>query len=284
MVSIYSCPVCQLALDKRENQFVCDAGHAFDISREGYVNLLLAHHKKTTEPGDSKEMVQGRRSFLGKGHYDPVSDELNRVVAAICRDTATNGIFQILDAGCGEGFYLWKLGQALAAQGCKDALGLWGFDISKIAVQLAARRDPGSHLAVGSTYRLPVRPHCLDAIISVFAPGEDQEFRRILKPGASLVTLGPGPRHLAALRAMVYDTPQEHQVEPTVPAGFVLAEQIQVAFPLHLKNSEDIGNLVLMTPYYWQMDRPKQDKVMSASALKTEVDMVLKVYRKNNDA
>ena len=280
MVSIYMCPVCHLSLDSIERQFVCANGHTFDIAREGYVNLLLAHHKKTSEPGDSKEMIKSRRSFLEKGHYDTLSEELNKTIIGTFCDTAEDDGIQILDVGCGEGFYLWKLSNDVESQGLLDAFGLWGLDISRPAVRHASRRDKFSQFAVGSTYRLPILPGCIDAILCIFAPSNSDGFLQVLKPYGRLITLRPGPRHLAALKAMIYDSPMDHQVEAAIPTGFTCSDQIRISYGLHLRNSEDIDNLVVMTPYYWHMDKRTQDRVLSMSNLETEIDVVLTIYQK----
>lgn len=274
------CPVCQTPLARQEKQFTCANGHTFDIAKEGYVNLLLAHHKKTADPGDNKEMIKSRRAFLEKGHYNRLSEELNKTILATFCDTTAEDRVQILDAGCGEGFYLWQLSNNLKSQGLSDAFGLWGLDISRSAIRYAAQRDKSSKFAVGSTYRLPILPKCLDAILYIFAPGSSEEFQRILKPGGKLISLSPGPKHLAALKAMIYDVPEDHQVETAIPAGFASSSQTCISHPLHLRTSEDIGNLLLMTPYYWHMDKPTQEQVLSMAELEIEIDIVLKIYQK----
>ena len=78
---IYKCPVCDSELRKSEKQYVCCNNHNFDISRKGYVNLLLVNQKKTKQPGDNKEMVESRSRFLDKGYYSYFSDKLNEIVS-----------------------------------------------------------------------------------------------------------------------------------------------------------------------------------------------------------
>ncbi len=80
MESILKCPVCNLSLKKQEKQYVCINNHSYDIASKGHINLLLANQKNTKEPGDSKEMMEGRRDFLNKGYYHSFSEKLNEVI------------------------------------------------------------------------------------------------------------------------------------------------------------------------------------------------------------
>src|SRR5579872_5299607 len=97
--SLLVCPVCQMALRQVDSALICANKHSFDIAREGYVNLLLQKRS-----GDAKEMLRARRSFLERGLYQPVSDAVNELARMHLPDTA--GSPHILDAGCGEGYYL----------------------------------------------------------------------------------------------------------------------------------------------------------------------------------
>ena len=61
----YSCPLCHAPLARRDNSFICPQRHQFDLAKEGYVNLLPVQFKRSRDPGDSAEMMQARREFLG---------------------------------------------------------------------------------------------------------------------------------------------------------------------------------------------------------------------------
>ena len=110
-----------------EKVYVCPQGHSFDVARQGYCNLLPVTKKHSKSPGDTKEQVQARRAFLSGGFYRPIADMLCRLAVPLKPNT-------VVDAGCGEGYYLNTLREALPQA---DLLGL---DISKEAVRCAAGR------------------------------------------------------------------------------------------------------------------------------------------------
>ena len=74
--SLFSCPVCGTPLYKEVGQYKCINNHTFDISRQGYVNLLMSMTSKNKRHGDDKLMVKSRRDFLGNGYYSKLSKEI----------------------------------------------------------------------------------------------------------------------------------------------------------------------------------------------------------------
>ena len=68
-MEMLKCPVCQSKLNKVDNTYKCEKNHSYDISSKGYVNMLLANHKHSINPGDSKEMILSRVRFLDLNYY-----------------------------------------------------------------------------------------------------------------------------------------------------------------------------------------------------------------------
>ena len=139
------CPLCGEALEKREKQLVCPRGHSFDIARQGYVNLLTVQRKHSLDPGDTREQVLSRRAFLDTGLYRPIAQAL--IDAA--RVYGAQG--ELLDVGCGEGYYCAALSQALG-------LPLTGLDISKEAVRCAAARYKNARWLCATAAHIPLPP------------------------------------------------------------------------------------------------------------------------------
>ena len=97
---LWRCPVCGAELQEEEKGGVCPQGHRFDKARSGYLNLLPPSGKKTREPGDNKEMIRARWSFLQKGYYSPLADLAGEITLGEGKPP-----LRMLDAGCGEGYY-----------------------------------------------------------------------------------------------------------------------------------------------------------------------------------
>ena len=61
---VWICPICELGLEKTPQGWSCDNQHSFDQAKEGYVNLLPAHQKRSKNPGDNLEMVLAAGLFM----------------------------------------------------------------------------------------------------------------------------------------------------------------------------------------------------------------------------
>lgn len=272
---ILSCPACGLPLLRGDKAFTCALGHSFDRGKSGYVNLLLAHQKVSKDPGDSRDMMASRRAFLSKGHYARFSRALSSTAIAHLQGP---GPFSILDAGCGEGYYLRALRQALNERGLEAHL--LGIDISRAGVDYGARASANIDFAAASTFNLPVLAESLDCITRVFSPGDPAEFRRTLRPSGHLVVAVPGPNHLLGLKSLIYSVPELNREKEPVPDGFDPVHAERVAYTIELDDPADIANLFKMTPYYWHTTPQVQELVLGASRLRTEVDFRILVFRR----
>ncbi len=284
MSSLLQCPVCREPLLATPSGYQCVALHSFDAARQGYVNLVLSHNKHSKEPGDDPEMVLSRRRFLDLGYYNPISDGINEAVASVLAEMERTSECSVLDAGCGEGFYLARLKKALA-QGSAPQLAMeyHGVDVSKFAVRFATQRDRSLGWFVASINDLPYLDDSLDIVLNIFSPANTPEFARILKEDGSLVFVSPGPRHLNGLREIIYPVTREHAapaITEKAEAFFAPAAVSRLTYPLSLKSHEEIMDLLAMTPYYWNIDRETKAKVVALDRLQLDVDVEIRVFRK----
>ncbi len=272
---VFKCPSCNETLLKEQRTYRCLNNHTFDEAKEGYVNLLLAQHKKSKNPGDNDEMIKSRQAFLNKGYYASLSSQIVKIISSM-----ENGFKQnILDVGCGEGYYMDKIKKAST----DDNLFLCGIDISKTAIKLAGKRKMDSLLSVASAYDLPFFSNRFDTIISVFSPVSASEIARLLKSeNSQIIMVGPAEEHLKALTKHIYDEVLPHKGNYSVlddKKAFILEEQIEIKEEITVKK-EDILDLLRMTPYYWQTTVEIKKKILALSELKTTIHFYVRVYRK----
>jgi 23S rRNA (guanine745-N1)-methyltransferase len=284
MTSILQCPVCRQPLLPSTAGYQCAAMHSFDAARQGYVNLLLAHKKHSREPGDAPEMIRSRRRFLDLGYYNRVSDTINETISSALSGLPHGSGCSVLDAGCGEGFYLQRLKDALLAQGSEahPPIIYHGVDVSKFAVRQATQRDRTMAWFVASINDLPFLDSSLDIILSVFSPANIIEFARILKKTGSLVFASPGPRHLNGLREIIYPVTREHEESPVTEKAkelFSLSAVTRINYQIELESNQVIMDLLAMTPYFWNIDLQTKSKVAALDRLSLDVDVEVRVFK-----
>jgi 23S rRNA (guanine745-N1)-methyltransferase len=161
----------------------CEAGHSFDIARQGYVNLLGA-----SEPAnaDTANMLDARARVHAAGVFDTVTD----IIATLAK-----GRSKVLESGAGTGHYL-----AGALGTDPDALGV-AVDVSKAAARHCVRTDSRIAALVADVWQpLPLRDGSLEAVLAVFAPRNLPEFARVLHPDGRFIAVTPRAGHLVGLR------------------------------------------------------------------------------------
>ncbi len=278
--TLFQCPVCGSVLRQGEAQYHCQHGHTFDIARQGYVNLLLPHLKGIGGPGDSREMLQSRREFLRKEYYAPFADRLNDLILADLAHIESRNRIGILDAGCGEGYYTWRLYQRTAALAQAARIDMYGIDVAKSAIASASHRQGGIRFAIASTHHLPFLNESMHEILCLFAPRDEAEFHRVLRPEGTLFVAAPGPRHLYGLRIALYQHPEPIGSKGDVQQGFQLIESVNVNYEMHVSDTADILHLLTMTPYVRHTDEEAIVRVRQLTELHTAVDINILVYRK----
>ncbi len=262
------CPVCGLELTLTEHTWKCTAGHCFDRARQGYVNLLTVDRKRAKHPGDTKEQVASRKRFLDGGFYAPIAE-------ALCRLCLPLQPKSVLDAGCGEGYYLTALQEALPQAQCA------GIDISKDAVRFAAVRNKQALWVTGTAAALPFSPESFDLVLSMFALTVEEEFARVLTPGGHYLQVIAGADHLMGLKSIIY--PQILRKEKTLHPqlkGFTLEHSETLEFSFTLEDPCLIEDLLSMTPHFWRISKEGAQRLAAVKNLSDTAQVVLNLYRK----
>lgn len=178
-----ACPKCGGSLARVGDDFACAAGHRINVNRRGCLNVL----SRQSETYYDAALFDARWRILRAGFYTPVAEAIESMLG--------NGVQRLVDAGCGEGWYLdWLL------QRHPDWCGA-GVDISRDAILRATDQACEAVWCVADLRSLPFSDGAFTAVLDVLTPANYGEFRRVLAPDGLLVKVYPGSEYLCELRA-----------------------------------------------------------------------------------
>ena len=261
------CPICHEKLNLEGKRYACPNNHSFDLARQGYLHLLPVQQKHSLNPGDTREQVLSRREFLEAGYYAPIA----RTLIETAQKLGITG--QILDVGCGEGYYSAQLADALNAP-------LTGLDISKEAVRCAAAKYKGKQWLCATAAHIPVEAESVSLLTSLFALTLPEEFHRVLKPEGYYFQVLAAEDHLLGLKGIIYDQLnfKEKNTVPELP-GFTLVESIPIRFAFTVEGVQ-IQNLFSMTPHVFRIGKEGAERLRKTETLTDTASCVLNVYRR----
>ena len=244
---------CRLPLVREDRRVVCENRHSFDIARSGYVNLLQPQDRRSPQPGDTRLALAARRRLHDRGITAPILEGL----AAVLVETAGA---DVLDAGCGDGFYLASLASRFG----------WtahGVDISIPSIDAAARRYPGCEWVVANADRMiPYSDASLSVVLSITGRMNAPEFRRILKDDGLLLVAVPAADDLIELRGRGRDRVSRTVAE--FSGEFRLLKQDRVATSAELDASS-------VTDVLHSIYRPQRTEPPAAMRVTFSLDVLV---------
>jgi len=287
--SILLCPVCKESLQANESNksLSCVNNHSFDRARQGYLNLLLAHKKKSKNPGDSQEMVIARQAFLNTDFYRPISDSLNQIIIDLALKLKQP--IQVLDIGCGEGYYSQRIHHSLSDHQIDHKLH--GLDISKDAVIAAAKRakadahEAGKEMTnewlVASAIDIPLQEKSIDIATCLFTRLMPESYHKVIKQDGYFICVNTGEKHLIELREKLYDQITKVEFDPVKNMGedFELVDQQQVNYKNTLSSQQQIQDLLLMTPHNWRTKAENKESLSTLEELTVTIDAQIHVFK-----
>ena len=176
------CPRCGGVLTLVEDDFSCTQGHHYNLHRKGCVNFLSTPVNTCYD----KELFAARRRVFAAGCYDQIAEAIEQLMPP--------GEQHILDAGCGDGWYLAKL-----LEKHPSWVGA-GIDISKDAIFQATDHPCEALWCVGDLRRLPFGDQAFTTVLDVLTPANYSEFRRVLFPDGLMIKVYPGEHYLQEIR------------------------------------------------------------------------------------
>lgn len=249
------CPVrhCHLPLAREERRLLCARGHSFDVARSGYINLLQPQERRSKHPGDTPAALRARRRLHDLDATGPLLQAIAEIITASPSDT-------VLDAGCGDGFYLATLAR-------QTGFSAHGVDISVPSIDAAARRYPECQWIVANADRfVPYADRSFSIVLSITARMNVTEFRRVLRDDGRLLVALPAPDDLIELRGAGRDR-VARTVETFAP-HFTLVDRRRITTTADLDAAA--VNDVLLLIY-----RPMRSQPVEAMRVTLSLDLLL---------
>ena len=221
------CPHCKGEFNLHQSTIKCFNNHSYNISKQG---TIVFHEGLKEDKVYTQELFTSRRRFMEAGFFGPVYDELLKFI---------NANDFIIDMGSGEGAHDASLLKEIP-------LFILGLDLAKEGIRLASDFNHlGLLSVVADLAHMPVQDHCVDVILNILSPSNEDEMLRALKPSGTILKVVPRHDYLKELR----EAQGLEDYEPNEPnfKKLEVIERIPVnySFPLSPKMFND---LVGMTP------------------------------------
>ncbi|MBQ2952728.1 MAG: methyltransferase domain-containing protein [Clostridia bacterium] len=249
------CPVCRAPLTRAGDDLACPARHRLNVNRKGCLNVL----SQQVDSCYDAALFDARRRVFAAGCYDAVAEAIEALLPT--------GDHRLLDAGCGDGWYL----DALLSR--HESWCGAGADISRDAIFRATDLPCTALWLVADLRRLPFADGSFTAVMDVLTPASYDEFRRVLAPGGLLIKVYPGCGYLKELRAARGMAPyEEGQVDAYLreKASVVGERHVTVTHPV---TPELWHDFVWMTPLMQDLSAEEKDAIAAKPAETVTVDL-----------
>ena len=200
-----------------------------------------------------KSNFQNRQLILEAGFYQPILKKLLEILSSLPQHD------NLLDIGCGEGYYARNLQAQLPAK------HIYAFDLSKESIQLAAKSDHSLTVSwfVGDLAHIPIQDASMNVILDIFSPANYQEFQRVLRKNGLLIKVIPSSQHLQEIRSIVAEqltntNYSNHKIIEHFEEAFTITNSYDVAATFSLRENEKAA-LLHMTPLLFNIDIEKID-------------------------
>ncbi|MGN1370124.1 MAG: methyltransferase domain-containing protein [Aristaeellaceae bacterium] len=250
-----SCPTCGAALVRTGDDFACEKRHRVNVNRKGCLNVLSSQADSCYDA----DLFAARRRVFDAGCYDAVERAIESLLP--------EGPHRILDAGCGDGWYL----NALLSRHA-DWCGA-GVDISRDAIFQATNHPCTALWVVGDLRRLPFADSSFTAVLDVLTPANYDTFRRVLVPEGLLIKVYPGSGYLKELReARGLSLYEEGQVDAYLREKAVIAAETRVTVT-HQVSDALWRDFVWMTPLMQDLSPAEKEGIAARNAGSVTVDL-----------
>ena len=244
--SLFCCPLCKQSFKVQGSSLVCKNKHTYNVAKKGHVNFV---------PGQkplkyTQELFLARGRVFDQGFYTPVLEKIQTIIENY-RKAQKVPHLNIVDAGCGQGYYSKRLAD-------NPFNTVVGFDLSSDAIALAASGAHQALFMVADITNIPVANQSQDVVLDILTQANYKEFQRILKPGGIIIKVIPGEDYLIEIRRLLAGSIQkdDHSDESVInhfQAHHPLNEITGVHYTLPI-DSNQAQDFLLMTPMTLHID------------------------------
>lgn len=281
-ISFLQCPFDGLPMVLDGRSLRCENNHCHDIAKQGYLHLLPVQKKRSKQPGDSREMVKARHAFLNSGWYAEIAEQmLLQLPLASGMPEHNQQPLAILDAGCGEGYYIDSLHTQLAMH---YKVVSYGLDISKDAILEAAKYRSQSTWLVASNRAMPLLSNSFDVLVCAFGFPSYDEFFRVLKPGGLLLLVNPNAGHLLEMKQVIYETVSDARpldMKACEQAGFREINQGSLVKKMPILPMSAKQQLLLMSPHMFRANSTRRTLFLEQFNQQITIDVAFSLYQKD---
>ena len=250
-----ACPSCGAVLVRAGDDFACAKRHRVNVNRKGCLNVLSSQVDSCYDT----DLFAARRRVFDAGCY-------NAVVEAI-ESLLPDRNHRLLDAGCGDGWYL----NALLSH--HDGWCGVGVDISRDAIFQATNLPCTALWIVGDLRRLPFANGSFTAVLDVLTPANYDEFRRVLSPDGLLIKVYPGSDYLKELRAARGMAPyEEGQVDAYLREKAQRMNERLVTVT-HAVSDDLWRDFIWMTPLMQDLSTDEKNAIAANNAGSVTIDL-----------
>lgn len=264
-----ACPICQSTVCVSGTQLTCEKKHAFDIAKQGYVNLLT----HTTKTNYDKDLFLSRNKLItGSDFFTPLYQQLSKLII----NFAGSRHISILDAGTGEGSHLHIIHNILKEDLSKEIVSV-GVDIAKEGIINAAKHYENPIWFVANIANIPFKEKSFHIVLNILSPANYSEFTRVLNFEGMIIKVVPKMNYLKQLREFNDDGSDNNtdytneRIVNLFYDHFKNVKQTKLQYDVVL-NEENLQMLLRMTPLTWNWSKDKINQFKNSRVRLITVD------------
>lgn len=238
----YSCPKCGNLSTIQDKSLVCIENHSYDFSKKGYIHLINNYKDSKY----SEDLFEARDYVFSKDFYRHILDALENEIKNL---PVTN----ILDLGCGEGYYIRELKEIFPDK------YFYGLDNAKSAIEFAVRKDKKNPYMLANLANIPFADKTVDLILNILSPANYEEFSRVLKEESRIIKIIPSSNYLKEIRELFsIDNYSNTDTVELISKNLVIESRNLVSKKYYL-TYEDAKNFLKMTPLSFSREIKEAD-------------------------